>query len=90
MLLIEAQKYLDVVRKRGEAEAELKRVYYNLATNQELYLVAYANLYANKGALTPGTNPEDTADGMSLERIEHMLDKLKRREYPWKPTRRTY
>ncbi|GAK56566.1 putative group II intron reverse transcriptase/maturase [Candidatus Vecturithrix granuli] len=90
MLLIEAQKYLDVVRKRGEAGPELKRVYYNLATNQELYLVAYANLYANKGALTPGTAPEDTADGMSLERIGHILDQLKRREYQWKPTRRPY
>jgi hypothetical protein len=30
MLLLEAQKYLDVVRKRGEARSELRRVYYIL------------------------------------------------------------
>ncbi len=90
MLLFEAQKYLDVVRKRGEAKAELRRVYYNLATNQELYLMAYANLSAKRGALTPGVNPKDPVDGMSLNRIETMREQLKKREYHWTPVRRTY
>ncbi len=43
MLLHEAQKFLEVVNKRGKAEAELRRVYLKLCTNKELYLRAYAN-----------------------------------------------
>ncbi len=90
MLLIEAQKYLDVVRKRGEARSELRRVYYNIAKNKELYLLAYANLYGNAGALTPGVDPDDTVDGMSGERIATIMGKLQRSEYCWKPVRRSY
>ena len=90
MLLVEAQTYLEVVRQRGEAGTELKRVYYNIATNKDLYLMAYANLYANKGALTPGITPEDTVDGMSLKRIESIMEKVTDREYIWTPVRRTY
>jgi len=33
--------------------------------NPELYLVAYAKLYGNEGALTPGSDGE-TVDGMSV------------------------
>jgi group II intron reverse transcriptase/maturase len=88
MLLLEAQKYLEIVRKRGEAKAELRRVYYNIVTNEELYLMAYAKLYANKGAMTPGTNPGDTVDGMSMKRIRNLTDTLKKREYQWTPVRR--
>ena len=88
--IVEAQKYLEIVRKRGEAKAELRRVHYNICTNKGLFLMAYANLYANKGALTPGVNPKDTVDGMSLKRIESMMDKLKKREYQWTPVRRAY
>ncbi len=90
MLLSKAQKYLEIVRKRGWAQAELRRVYYNIATNKELFLRAYANLYANDGAMTPGTDPEDTIDGMSVKRIESLMEKLKTRTYRWKPVRRMY
>lgn len=90
MLPSEAQEYLEIVRKRGTAKATLNRVYYNITKRKGLYLVAYANLYANTGALTPGIDPEDTIDGMSIERIETLMEQLKRKEYCWKPTRRTY
>ena len=90
MLLSEAQKYLETVRNRGKAQAELRRVYYNIVTNKELFLKAYANLYANDGAMTPGVNPDDTVDGMSIKRIETIMDRLKKRTYRWTPVRRTY
>jgi group II intron reverse transcriptase/maturase len=90
MLLIEAHKYLEVVRKRGMEGSELRRVYYNIATNQELFLNAYANLYANDGAMTPGVESTDTVDGMSLERIDTIMTQLKERTYTWTPVRRTY
>ncbi len=90
MLPLEAQKYLEIVRKRGEEKAKIERVYGNIKNNKELFLIAYANLYANEGALTPGTNPEDTVDGMSTEKIDTIIEELKAGDYQWKPTRRTY
>ena len=90
MLLYHAQKYLEVVRKRGEAGKELRRGYYNIRANKELYLAAYAKRYANNGVLTPGVDPEDTIDGMSLARIDDIIEQLKRKTYEWKPVRRAY
>ncbi len=87
--MLKAQKYLGIVRKRGESQAPLKRVYRNIR-NRELFLLAYANLYANKGALTPGVDPEDTVDGMSLKRIDKIISKLEQGSYKFKPVRRTY
>lgn len=85
----DAQTYLEVVRSRGERRLELSRVYRNLQ-NQELFLRAYGKLYANQGALTPGTNQEDTVDGMSIKRIERILKDLEEGTYRWSPSRRVY
>ena len=52
--------------------------------------MAYAKLYANKGALTPGIDPHDTVDGMSQKKIDNIIDKLSKNAYHWKPVRRTY
>jgi len=90
MLLDEAQKYLEVVRTRGKAKAGLERVYENICKHKGLFVIAYGKLYANKGALTPGVDANDTIDGMSLKRIEKTIEKLKDEKYRWKPTRRTY
>jgi retron-type reverse transcriptase len=77
-----------VVRKRGEAGKDLEKVY-RMICWKELHLLAYQNLYANKGALTPGIVPDDTVDGMSFAKIETIVDTLKARTYIWKPSRRT-
>jgi hypothetical protein len=88
MPLVEAQKFLAVVHTRGKAAKELRRVSSKLCTNKALYLKAYAHRYANTGAMTPGVAPEDTVDGMSLKRIDAIMETLKRRAYVWKPGRR--
>jgi hypothetical protein len=75
----DAQKYLERVRKRGERKAELQQVHENIRRRKELFLIAYQNRYANKGVLTPGIHPEDTIDGMSLKRINAIIEKLKNR-----------
>jgi group II intron reverse transcriptase/maturase len=62
-------------------------VYRNLQ-NQELFLMAYAKLYANKGATTPGVDPNDTVDGMSLARINNLIKKLQEGTYRWQSVRR--
>jgi group II intron reverse transcriptase/maturase len=84
-----AQAYLEIVKSRGERRLELQRVYRNLQ-NQELFLMAYAKLYANEGATTAGTDPNDTVDGMSLKRIEKIIQSLEAGTYQWKPTKRVY
>jgi hypothetical protein len=67
--MLETQKYMEIVRSRGERKLPLNRVY-RLIRQRDLFLTAYGKLYANKGAMTPGVNPEDVVDGMSLKRID--------------------
>jgi retron-type reverse transcriptase len=87
--MLETQEYLKLVRRRGEKGLELSRIYRNMR-RRELFLLAYSNLYANTGAMTPGIDPEDTVDGMSLERIDNIIETLANGEYTWTPVRRTY
>ena len=65
-----------------------QRLYRNLY-NPEFYLLAYRNIYANEGSMTPGVDGE-TLDGMSSPRIERIISALKDRSYRPKPARRTY
>ena len=58
-----AKTVLDVLQKRGMEGKAVQRLYRNLF-NEELYLKSYSEIYANKGATTPGINDE-TLDGMS-------------------------
>jgi len=84
-----AQTFLEVVADRGKRRLQLERVYRHLQ-NRELFLRAYAKLYANDGALTLGTDPSDTVDGMSLKRIDGIIETLQAGKYRWKPARRVY
>ena len=79
---------LSVIQERGKRGLKLDRLYRQLF-NPEWYLVAYAKLYPNKGALTPGTTDE-TVDGMSLKKIDHLIEELRHERFRWTPVRRTY
>lgn len=46
-------------------------------------------LYRNAGAMTLGITDE-TADGMSLEKIDSIIDALRHERYHWKPARRVW
>jgi len=83
----EADTILEVIRERGSKGLPLERVY-RLLFNPELYLRAYARLYRNKGAMTPGSTPE-TVDGMTLGKIATLIDDLRCERYRWTPVRRT-
>lgn len=87
--MLDTQEYLTLARRRGEAGLELSRVYRNMR-RKDLFLLAYSNLYSNKGATTSGIDPQDTIDGMSLERIDKIINKLANGTYVWTPVRRTY
>lgn len=62
---------------------------YRLLYNKEMYLVAYQTIYANPGHMTPGVD-ELTIDGMSIARIDQLIDSLKDESYQPHPSRRTY
>ena len=83
-----AERTLLAMRKLGQKGIPLTRVYRNLC-DIDLFLGAYNKLYRNDGAMTPGTTLE-TVDGMSLQRIERIIDLLREERYHFKPTRRIY
>ena len=87
--MLEASKYLEIVRKRAEKGKILERVH-RLIRKERILLQAYINLYPNKGANTPGTAPDDVIDGMNLKRVKTLSERLKIGKFKWKPVKRTY
>lgn len=83
------QNYLDIVHKLSQKGYALRDVYRNIQ-DRELFLLAYGRLYAHSGAMTPGVDAQDTIDGMSLEKIDAIIEKLKSGNYEWKTVKRTY
>lgn len=77
-----------VMQERGRKGQPVERLY-RMLYNPELYLKAYAKLYPNKGAMTPGATPE-TVDGMSLGKINNIIEAIRYERYQWTPVRRTY
>jgi group II intron reverse transcriptase/maturase len=76
------------MQKRGKDGLPVERLY-RLLYNKDLYLQAYAKLYPNKGAMTPGATPE-TVDGMSMDKIDSIIEAIKHERYHWTPVRRTH
>ena len=62
---------------------------YRLLYNEEMYFIAYQNIYSNNGSMTKGTD-NTTVDGMSIERIQKIILSLKDESYQPKPARRVY
>ena len=83
------QTVLETLRKHAqEAHYQYERLYRNLY-NPRLYLLAYQNLYANKGSMTAGADGA-TLSGMSLKRVEALIQKIRDRSYQPHPARRQY
>jgi group II intron reverse transcriptase/maturase len=83
-----AETVLAVIRERGTKRLPLTQLYRQLF-NPQLYLCAYGRIYANRGAMTPGTT-EETVDGMSRKKIEALIEAIRYERYRWTPLRRTY
>jgi group II intron reverse transcriptase/maturase len=75
-------------RQSHKQDYRFERLYRNLY-NPDFYLLAYQNLYANKGAMTPGVDGL-TLDGTGMERIEALILSLKDHSYQPRPARRQY
>ena len=83
-----AEVVLNVLRERGRKGLPCTQLYRQLF-NKELYLLAYGNIYSNKGSMTPGAS-EETADGMSEGMIDQIIEAMRREKYRFSPARRVY
>ncbi len=83
-----AETILGLIRERGKKGLPLERVY-KLLFNKDLYLIAYGKIYPNKGAMSHGVTDE-TPDGMSLAKIDAIIEALRHERYQWLPAKRVY
>jgi group II intron reverse transcriptase/maturase len=83
-----AEVVLGVLRERGRRGLPCEELFRQMF-NPQLYLLAYGRIYANKGAMTPGTTPE-TADGMSLRKIGRIIEAMRHERYRFRPVRRVH
>jgi retron-type reverse transcriptase len=83
-----AETVLSVLCERGKRGLPCDELYRQLF-NPQMYLLAYGRIYANKGAMTPGVTQE-TVDGMSLGRIERIIDAMRHERYRFRPVRRVH
>lgn len=74
--------------KSKDPSYKFRRLYRNLY-NPEFYMLAYKNIYANEGSMTPGVDGI-TIDGMGYKRVERIIGSLKDHTYQPNPARRTY
>jgi group II intron reverse transcriptase/maturase len=84
----DADTILTIIRERGGRGLPLEGVYRQLY-NPALYLRAYGRIYRNDGAMTHGVTAE-TVDGMSLAKIQGIIESLKTERHRWTPVRRMY
>src|SRR6266699_5827083 len=83
-----AEVVLSVLRERGRKGLPCEQLYRQMF-NRDRYLLAYGNIYSNQGAMTPGVS-EETADGMSEEKIEQITGLMRQEKYRFSPARRVY
>lgn len=62
---------------------------YRILFNQEMFFNAYQRIYAKPGNMTAGSDGK-TIDGMSLERINKLIEVLRNETYQPQPVRRVY
>jgi retron-type reverse transcriptase len=84
-----ADAILGLIGERGKKGLPLERRVYRLLFNRDLYLMAYGKIYRNAGAMTHGVTDE-TPDGMSLAKIDALIEALRYERFQWLPARRTY
>ena len=77
-----------LTEKSKDESYKFQRLYRNLY-NPEFYYLALKNIYANKGAMTPGADGI-TLDCFSEKRIARIIESLKNHSYQPKPARREY
>lgn len=67
----------------------IHRDIFRILFKDEIWITAYEKLKSNKGALTPGSTP-DTMDGMSLERLKRLKERVCSETYNFKPVKQIF
>lgn len=80
-----AERIRQALHNMGVKGTPLTRIYRSLYS-EDLYIQAYAKIYKNDGALTPGSDGE-TADSMSMAKIREYIDLMKHERFRFRPTR---
>ena len=81
-------KFLNVLSDLGSKGYVVKKAYRRIQ-NRDIFLHAYSKLYANRGATTPGLDGE-TVDGMSVAKIDAIIEELHNGTFKWTPVKRVY
>jgi len=83
------ERVLNSLTKHSKDSCYKYEKLYRILFNKEMYYVAYQKIYAKEGNMTPGVNNE-TIDGMSISRIEQLIEAIRNESYQPAPSRRTY
>lgn len=88
LIIIEAiQRRIEKQLSNNEQVSPIANVY-DLVCHPDILRIADSKINKNKGALTPGTDPNTTADSFAERQIEILSLKLKTGTFKWKPVRR--
>src|SRR5450759_5813717 len=88
MLTATVIRRLDGLREISQ-QGKQRNGLFRLLENPVIWHEAYAKIYSNKGAMTPGVDGI-TLDGFSEERVMSIMERLKNGTYRFQPVRRTY
>jgi group II intron reverse transcriptase/maturase len=80
--MIDIEKTLNILRKFSKSNDKIEQLYRSLY-NPEFYKLAYSNIYSKPGNMTKASD-NSTIDGMSLDRINKLINSL--RDGTYKPT----
>ena len=83
------ERVLNSLSEHSKVSSYKFELLYRVLFNSEMFLLAYHNIQGRQGNMTEGSDGK-TIDGMSLKRIENLIDALKDESYQPKPARRTY
>jgi len=89
MQLLTVEKRLDSVIDLSRQGKRINGLF-RLLGCPSLWERAYEQVAPNKGALTPGIDPDNTLDGFSLERMERIMTAVLDGSYRFSPARRQY
>jgi len=79
---------LNSLCKHSRSDYKFERLY-RILFNTEMYYVAYQRIYSKEGNMTKGVDGQ-TIDGMSISRIEQLIEALKNESYQPVPSKRVY
>jgi RNA-directed DNA polymerase len=89
MLDAKLSRRLEAIEKVSRDGKKVQDLFKLMRSHESLWLKAYTNIYANKGAITPGVN-RNTLDGFSDERVTNIIQLLEENRYHFHPSKRVY